>query len=300
MTTTTTTISMAHPNRIRLLRGPPGALVVTSTLGAAGTRTSRRGLGHPMTFAQPGRPRRILRRRPDCYRRSPRRDGRALTVRDFCVNTSSRSGTSASPRCLFGALVLLNQINAFSGVDALIQEVASSKDAGVLAIFAIAVIGNTALLVQVPYTLPLLAVAAAGASAAHMAWLGLAAGVGAAIGGMISFLIAQKILARDPSIERGKLYRWVVRTTSERPRMASSGDLRRRVHTAARRRGDPPPRDDSLRRATVRAAALRRQDRPQRADRAALLPVHRVVGGEHADARCAPTSCWASCSRSCS
>lgn len=122
---------------------------------------------------------------------------------------------------LFAALVLLNQINAFSGVDALIQEVASSKDAGVLAIFAIAVIGNMALLVQVPYTLPLLAVATAGASAAHMAWLGLAAGVGAAIGGMISFLIAQKILARDPSIERGKLYRWVVRTTSERPRLAS-------------------------------------------------------------------------------
>jgi membrane protein YqaA with SNARE-associated domain len=78
-----------------------------------------------------------------------------------------------------------------------------------------------ALLVQVPYTLPLLAIATAGASAAHMAWLGLAAGVGASIGGMISFLIAQKILARDPSIERGKLYRWVVRTTGERPRMAS-------------------------------------------------------------------------------
>ena len=122
---------------------------------------------------------------------------------------------------LFGALVLLNQINAFSGVDDLIQDVASSKDAGVLAIFAIAVIGNMALLVQVPYTLPLLAIATAGASAAHMAWLGLAAGVGASIGGMISFLIAQKILARDPSIERGKLYRWVVRTTGERPRMAS-------------------------------------------------------------------------------
>jgi membrane protein YqaA with SNARE-associated domain len=122
---------------------------------------------------------------------------------------------------LFGALVLLNQINAFAGVDAVIQEVASSKDAGVLAIFAIAVIGNMALLVQVPYTLPLLAIATAGASAAHMAWLGLAAGVGAAIGGMISFLIAQKILARDPSIERGKLYRWVVRTTGERPRIAS-------------------------------------------------------------------------------
>jgi membrane protein YqaA with SNARE-associated domain len=122
---------------------------------------------------------------------------------------------------LFGALVLLNRLDAFSGVDALIQEVASNDDAGVLAIFAIAVIGNMALLVQVPYTLPLLAIATAGASATHMAWLGLAAGVGAAIGGMISFLIAQKILARDPSIERGKLYRWVVRTTAERPRLAS-------------------------------------------------------------------------------
>jgi membrane protein YqaA with SNARE-associated domain len=122
---------------------------------------------------------------------------------------------------LFGALVLLNKLDAFSGVDALIQEVANNQDAGVLAIFAIAVIGNMALLVQVPYTLPLLTIAAAGASAAHMAWLGLAAGIGAAIGGMISFLIAQKILARDPSIERGKLYRWVVRTTSERPRLAS-------------------------------------------------------------------------------
>ncbi len=120
----------------------------------------------------------------------------------------------------FGVLVLLNQLDAFSGVDALIADVASSKDAGALAIFAIALIGNMALLVQVPYTLPLLAVAAAGASAAHMAWLGLAAGIGAAIGGMISFLIAQKILARDPSIERGKLYRWVVRTTTERPRLS--------------------------------------------------------------------------------
>jgi hypothetical protein len=31
---------MAQPNGIRLLRGPPGRLVVTSTLGAAG-RTAR-------------------------------------------------------------------------------------------------------------------------------------------------------------------------------------------------------------------------------------------------------------------
>jgi membrane protein YqaA with SNARE-associated domain len=142
-------------------------------------------------------------------------------VRDFLREHRLEIRYLCFAALLFGALVLLNQINAFSGVDALIQEVANSKDAGVLAIFAIAVIGNMALLVQVPYTLPLLAIATAGASAAHMAWLGLAAGVGASIGGMISFLIAQKILARDPSIERGKLYRWVVRTTGERPRMAS-------------------------------------------------------------------------------
>jgi len=142
-------------------------------------------------------------------------------VRDFVRQHRLEIRYCCFAALIFGALVLLNRIDAFSGVDALIAEVASSKDAGALAIFAVAVIGNMALLVQVPYTLPMLAVATAGASAAHMAWLGLAAGIGAAIGGMISFLIAQRILARDPSIERGKLYRWVVRTTNERPRRAS-------------------------------------------------------------------------------
>ena len=118
--------------------------------------------------------------------------------------------------------MLFNDLHLFSGLDSLTQStLRDSKDLGVLAVFVIALVANVALLVQVPYTIPLLAAAIAGAQPGHMMVLGIAAGIGASIGGLISYLIAEKILPRRPALEASRLYRWVMRTTTVRPRLAS-------------------------------------------------------------------------------
>jgi len=123
---------------------------------------------------------------------------------------------------LVAGLVLFNKLHVFSGLDTFTQGVLrDSKDLGLLAVFVIALVANVSLLVQVPYTIPLLAAAIAGAQPGRMLVLGIAAAIGASIGGLISYLIAEKILARRPALEASRLYGWVMRTTTARPRLAS-------------------------------------------------------------------------------
>jgi membrane protein YqaA with SNARE-associated domain len=123
---------------------------------------------------------------------------------------------------LLGALLLLQRLDAFSGIDSVVAgALEHGQDFGLVAVFLIALIGNMALLVQVPYTIPILAVALAGSTGSHMLGLGVAAGLGATIGGMVSYLIAEKVLARKPGLGSSKLYRWMMDAATTRPRRVS-------------------------------------------------------------------------------
>lgn len=90
---------------------------------------------------------------------------------------------------------------------------------GFIGMFIVAVIGNSSLLIQVPYTVPLLSAALNGASLPTMLFLGLGAGIGAGFGEVISYGIADRILAQNPDLSKSRLYRWVNRQVLEHPRM---------------------------------------------------------------------------------
>src|SRR5204862_367114 len=71
---------------------------------------------------------------------------------------------------------------------------------GFVGIFLIALVANLSLVIQIPYTLPVLAAAIQGDSLAHMLELGLAAGIGSGIGALISYVVADKLLDRVPDL----------------------------------------------------------------------------------------------------
>ncbi len=48
--------------------------------------------------------------------------------------------------------------------------------------------------------------------------LGLAAGIGAGIGALVSFVVADKVLARGPDLTESRLYQWVSRNADTKPR----------------------------------------------------------------------------------
>ena len=88
---------------------------------------------------------------------------------------------------------------------------------GMPGMFVAGLVGNASILVQVPYTLPLLSVAVGGATLPDLLLLGLASGVGAGVGELISYLIADKILARTPGLPDSRVYRWIERNTETHP-----------------------------------------------------------------------------------
>lgn len=123
---------------------------------------------------------------------------------------------------LVGVLVVLDHWNAFSGLDGVLQDaIHDSKNIGVGAVFLIALFSNVALIIQVPYTIPLLGAALAGSDADHMLVLGLASGLGAGLGEMVKYLTAEKVLARKPGLAQSPLYQWVTRTSTARPRLTA-------------------------------------------------------------------------------
>ncbi len=88
---------------------------------------------------------------------------------------------------------------------------------GVAGAFLLGLVGNSSLLLQVPYTVPMLSAALAGASLPYLVALGVAAGIGATAGELVSYTIADQLLRRSPSLAGGRLYRWVERTVHTRP-----------------------------------------------------------------------------------
>jgi membrane protein YqaA with SNARE-associated domain len=120
---------------------------------------------------------------------------------------------------VLGTLVVLVRFDAFSGINGAVDR-AMDQGAkfGVVGIFVIALVANLSLVIQIPYTLPVLAAAVQGDSLAHMMELGLAAGIGSGIGALVSYVVADKLLDRVPDLAGSRLYQWVDRNAENRPR----------------------------------------------------------------------------------
>jgi predicted Na+-dependent transporter len=118
--------------------------------------------------------------------------------------------------------VLLHAMGAFNDVnDTVTDGVDRLAGFGAVGIFVIALVANLSILVQIPYTLPLLSAALGGASVQSVMTLGLASGVGAGIGAVASYKVADAFVTRSPRRPEGRLFGWIARNVDKRPRAAA-------------------------------------------------------------------------------
>jgi hypothetical protein len=75
--------------------------------------------------------------------------------------------------------------------------------------------------VQIPYTLPLLSAALGGASLQNVMGLGLASGLGAGIGAVASYKVADALVGKSQYVPEGRTFRWIARNVDDRPRATS-------------------------------------------------------------------------------
>src|SRR5688572_19606447 len=120
---------------------------------------------------------------------------------------------------LIGFLIALDRSHLLGNLDnAVVDVLDATEGLGAIGMFAVALISNCAVFVQVPYTLPLLSAAIGGASYPEMLVLGVAAGIGAGFGEIIKYHVADRVLAKKPELHRSRLYQWVERQAAEKPR----------------------------------------------------------------------------------
>ena len=120
---------------------------------------------------------------------------------------------------LLGGLVLLSSTEALGGLNGTVEDIMdAATDVGFIGIFLIALIANSSLLIQIPYTVPLVSLALAGAGLEKMLLMGIASGIGAGFGEVISYGIAAKVLGRNPGLSESPLFQWVRRTVISHPR----------------------------------------------------------------------------------
>jgi hypothetical protein len=123
---------------------------------------------------------------------------------------------------IVGLFVGLHAAGVFSGVDDTVTDgVDRLAGAGIVGIFFIALVANLSILVQIPYTLPLLSAALGGASLQNLLGLGLASGLGAGIGAVASYKVADALVAKTPALPQGRTFRWIARNVDDRPRATS-------------------------------------------------------------------------------
>jgi hypothetical protein len=118
--------------------------------------------------------------------------------------------------------VALHAANVFSGVN---NTVKSGVDwlagLGSIGVFFLALIANASIIIQIPYTLPLLSAALGGASFVSMMLLGVASGLGAGIGALAGYKVADAIVGRTPQAPDGRVFRWISRNVDHRPRLTT-------------------------------------------------------------------------------
>jgi membrane protein YqaA with SNARE-associated domain len=70
-----------------------------------------------------------------------------------------------------------------------------------------AFVGGSSLVVQIPYTLPLLLIALNGTSLEYMLLLGITAGLGSATGKLVAYRLADTLIARKPAIQQSRYFK---------------------------------------------------------------------------------------------
>ena len=202
--------------------------------------------------------------------------------------------------------IVLHAADAFSGVN---NTVKSGVDwlagLGSIGLFFLALIANASIIIQIPYTLPLLSAALGGAGFVSMMFLGVASGLGAGIGAIAGLQGGRR--RRGPESRPARRARLPLDRPERRSPTASHHvrDLRDCGIAAPRHHHRHAIGARSLRHAAGCAAALSREVRPQRAARAHLLHVRVVVSRARVGTgRCRGTaarsrscSCCSSCTR---
>lgn len=120
---------------------------------------------------------------------------------------------------VLGILVIVHWVDALSGVNnTLSSSVNTAASFGAIGVFLIALVSNASVIIQIPYTLPLLSAAIGGADLQHMLLLGFASGLGAGIGAIAGYHIADRIVGKGPSLPDSRMFRWISRNVDDRPR----------------------------------------------------------------------------------
>lgn len=89
---------------------------------------------------------------------------------------------------------------------------------GSIGLFLLALVANTSLLVQVPYTVPLMSIALVSDSILKVLVLSIATGIGAGMGEINSYIIARGLSSPINSPEDSKLFRWIKQKIETQPR----------------------------------------------------------------------------------
>jgi hypothetical protein len=118
--------------------------------------------------------------------------------------------------------IALHTADAFSGVN---NTVKSGVDwlagLGSIGVFFLALVANASIIIQIPYTLPLLSAALGGAGFVSMMLLGVASGLGAGIGALGGYKVADTLVGRSPTPPDGRVFRWMARNVDSRPRLTT-------------------------------------------------------------------------------
>jgi hypothetical protein len=118
--------------------------------------------------------------------------------------------------------VVLQVSDALRGVNETVNEgVDSLARLGSIGVFVIALVANASIIIQIPYTLPLLSAALGGASTTSMLVLGIASGLGAGIGAILAYKVADTVVVKSNAQADGRVFRWINRNTDAKPRLTS-------------------------------------------------------------------------------
>lgn len=119
--------------------------------------------------------------------------------------------------------IALHAVDAFAGVNETVGEGADLlARLGSIGLFFLALVANASIIIQIPYTLPLLSAALGGAGFVTMMILGFAAGLGAGIGALAGYKVADALVGRSPTPPEGRVFLWLSRNLERKPRLTAA------------------------------------------------------------------------------